>query len=147
MILLFISTAVSSCDAGLKDSHSEDSCGIEHAITVTGTASDKETGLPVAQIRIIIQASENGMDADNKPRETTYTNLDGQFSITMSGFRNPTAFKITAEDPNGIYDSATHEIPLITWNYDYSTSGGTFYLNKCDFHLSHATASESSPQF
>ncbi len=138
MLLLF-ATAVLSCDAGILKEASTTPTEDGYSITVTGTASDIESKLPIEEIRITLKAMEQA--ADGKTRESemsAYTDNSGKFAIVMSGFRSPTSFTIYAEDPQNIYQKATHEIPLVTWGYDYSYSGGTFFVNGCDFHLKRA---------
>ncbi len=126
LMLLLSVTAALSCD---KERMPE-----ECAITVTGTASDIITNLPIKEIKLTMYALENG-NYEKISIQTAYTDYDGRFIIEMSGFRSPTSFTIKAEDPNGVYGISTHEIPLVTWSSSYNISQGTFYVNECDFYM------------
>ncbi len=130
--LLLFATAVLSCS--VKDF--DKIPGEELSITVTGTASDIDTGLPVEEIKITLHSSEDVVENDKVISEkSVYTDNDGKFTIMMSGFSEPSSFTITAEDSNGIYESDIHEIPLVTWESEYNVSGGMFFVNGCDFYL------------
>ncbi len=135
-ILLLSATAVLSCSAGPMDMN--DISGKERSITITGTASDIDTGRPIQDIRLTMYALENDEDDNKFSTENTSTDNSGKFIIKMTGFKNPTSFMIRAEDPNGIYETGTHEIPLVKWSSSYNVSHGTFYVNGCDFHLKRA---------
>ncbi len=135
LVLLLSSTAVLSCSVGMVNDPAL-APGMDLSITVTGTASDIDTNWPLEEIRIILHAEEaisNGTEL--LIDKTTYTDNNGRFSITMEGFRSPTSFTISADDPNGVYGGAQIKIPLVTWDFDYNISGGTFYVNDCNFHL------------
>ncbi len=139
ILLLLLATAVLSCSVGLSfemDMNPPENHGNPFSLTVSGTASDVSTSLPLEEIKITLHAAEPVSENDEYIYKTSaYTNNKGKFSIKMDGFTHPTSFYITAEDPNGIYDSAKHEIPLVSWDSNYNMSDNVFFINGCDFFL------------
>ncbi len=135
-MLLLSATAVLSCSVGIMNEPAMNPGAMEQYITVTGSASDIETGSPIEEIKITLHASENFADGQSfLTYKSSYTDNNGKFSINMGPFTSATSFTLSAEDPNGIYERATHDIPLVTWDFDYNISEGTFFVNGCDFHL------------
>ncbi len=133
LMLLLSATAVLSCDVGMN--HDMNMNGGAHTITVIGTASDIDTGKAIEEIKITLNASEEGNNPANK---SAYTDNQGKYTISMSGFTKPAKFTITAEDPKGIYGSSTHEISLVKWDFTYSSEDGNFFVNGEDFYLKKA---------
>ncbi len=143
LMLLLFATAVLSCSVNMaydRDPAPElpesDYAGFQ--IMVTGTVADRDSSpaTPLEEIRITLKATENSNDGQPKvSTKTAYTDNKGKFTINMSGFLNPTAFTVTAEDMKGIYETGTHNIPLVTWENNYNMYGATFFVNGCDFHL------------
>ncbi len=135
-MLLLSATAVLSCSVGMLNEPEMNPGPMEQYITVTGSASDIETGEPIEEVKITLHAAEKFTDDSSfLTYKTTYTDNSGNFSINMGPFMSAASFTISAEDPNGVYENATHEIPLVTWDFDYNISEGTFFVNGCDFHL------------
>ncbi len=134
MVLLLAATAVLSCSAEMGPL--EDSDNKEFSITVTGAVSDLETNKPIRDIQITMYALESNDDESKLTISHESTDESGNFTINMTGFRNPASFTIKAEDPDGIYESSTHEIPLVKWTSSYNVSRGTLYVNDCNFYLS-----------
>lgn len=107
-----------------------------YSLIISGSASDIESSLPIEEIKITLTATEiSEKGKATEIEKTSYTGSDGLFTLKAEGFTNPVSIILTAEDPNGKYDAATHEIPLISWDSSYNMSGNSFYINDCDFHL------------
>ncbi len=136
MLLLF-ATAVLSCSVIMNDAMAPGTD--ELSVTVTGTASDIVSGVPIEEIKIILHCSDEVVEKDEPIIEkSAYTDDSGKYSIRMSGFSKPVSFLVIAEDPNGVYEPSVLEIPLVDWDSDYSVENGTFFVNGCDFHLKKA---------
>lgn len=137
LILLLSSTAVLSCS--MEQVHLGESLAQEgnaFVLVISGSASDLESSLPIEEIRIVLKATEKAMDGTGTVYEkSAYTDNKGMFTMQADGFCNPISVTLTAEDPNGRYESATHEIPMITWESSYNMTGNTFYINDCSFYL------------
>ncbi len=128
MLLLLCATAALSCSAGLEFDMSD--AKIERSITVIGTASDIDTKKPIEEIKVTLHPAHSDIES-----KSSYTDNQGKFTITIDGFTKPTSFTISAEDPKGIYESSTHEISLVTWDLNYSSPDGNFFVNEEHFYL------------
>ena len=136
LILLLSATAVLSCSEDLTEDLYNPSYKEGYAVVISGTASDMDTSLPIEEIRITLKATEElGNDRMKSYEKSSYTDNNGVFTMEVEGFTNPISVKLTAEDPNGIYQSATHEIPMISWESSYNMEGNRFYVNECSFYL------------
>lgn len=137
LILLLASTAVLSCstapDMALPDKDMANGAGL----VISGIVADMEDGSPLEEIKLTLHAAEiSGSDATTIfDKAIVYTDNNGLYTFKAEGFMNPISCIIIAEDPNGVYASANHEIPLISWDSSYNMTGGIFYINECDFHL------------
>ncbi len=144
LLLLLSATAVLSCSDGLMQKeelppYTEPGMDdFDYKIVVTGTASDFDTNppMPLEEIKIILKACEQRSENYTiRTDKTAYTDNNGKFAVSMSGFKGPTSFTVNAEDPHGIYQGATHEISTITWENNYNVTDGVFYVNGCDLYL------------
>jgi len=108
----------------------------DYNLLISGSASDKETSIPIEEIKITLTATEKTPDGRTTHHEkSAYTDNDGVFTLKINGFKGHVTAVLTADDPNGKYKSATHEIPLITWDSSYNMSGNDFFINDCSFYL------------
>lgn len=137
LILLLASTAVLSCSAGMvNELETPKEATGRYKLVISGSVSDMESALPLEDIRIVMRSVEKTDDANPKEYSyTAYTDNKGTFTINIGGFNNPVSVELEAEDPNGMYNPARHDIPLITWDSDYNMAGGTFFINDCNFYL------------
>lgn len=135
-MLLLPATAALSCSDSLTEDLLPPSDQVRYEVVISGTASDMDTSLPIEEIRITLNATEKLGNGKKKSYEkSSYTDNNGVFTMEVEGFTNPISVKLTAEDPNGIYQSATHEIPMISWESSYNMAGNRFYVNECSFYL------------
>lgn len=139
LILLLASTAVLSCSPGMveeiEDLKSQTN-PYGYNLLISGSASDKDTSLPIEEIKITLTATEKTADGRTiSHKKSAYTDNEGVFTLKINGFRGHVTAVLTAEDPNGNYKSATHEIPLITWDSSYNMSDNDFFINDCSFYL------------
>lgn len=137
LILLLASTAVLSCSIGMvneiENVHGQT---YSYKLVISGSVSDMESAEPLEDIRIVMRAVEK--TDGTSPEEHTYTaysDSKGTFTINIGGFDNPVSVELEANDPDGIYKPAKHEIPLITWDSSYNMNGDTFFINDCNFYL------------
>lgn len=108
----------------------------DYSLLISGSVSDMDTSLPIEEIKITLSATEKTADGKtNSHEKSAYTDNEGVFTMKISGFNGHVTAVLTAEDPNGKYKSATHEIPLITWDSSYNMSGNDFFINDCSFYL------------
>lgn len=136
LILLLSATAVLSCSEYLKADLDDPSDKEGYAVVISGTASDMDTSIPIEEIRITLKATEKLGNGKKKSYEkSSYTDNNGVFTIEVEGFMNSISVDLKAEDPNGIYQSATHEIPMISWDSSYNMAGNRFFVNECSFYL------------
>lgn len=139
MILLLVSTAVLSCSKAandIEDIQCSTRPGEPYSLVISGSASDKDSSLPLEEIKITLTAVEKpAKGRETSLEKTSYTGSNGLFTLKADGFRNPVSIVLTAEDPNGRYKTATHEIPLITWDSSYNMDGNSFFINECNFYL------------
>lgn len=139
LILLLASTAVLSCSPGMVEEIEElkgQTNSNEYNLLISGSASDMDTSLPIEEIKITLTATEKTADGRTTSHEkSAYTDNEGVFTLKINGFKGHVTAVLTAEDPNGNYKSATHEIPLITWDSSYNMSGNDFFINDCSFYL------------
>ncbi len=133
LVLLLSSTAVLSCanELAFEEGPSGQESSMFFTLTISGTVSDTETGTPLEDIKINIEAFRNMTTVYNK---TAYSDNNGRFVITFDGYRKPSSINATAEDQKGIYQPGNHEI-LIQWDSLYNIEDGIFYINDCDFYL------------
>ena len=136
LIYLLLAFIMQSCSAGPDGIYDSDWC------IVQGLVTDME-GKPIEKIRITI-----GSSLSRTPL-TSYTSSDGTFicelPYTATGENMILAIvldDIDAEDNGGCFESRHDQITVIE-------DGNTSYPIVIDlpvYRLSHATASESSPQ-
>lgn len=137
LILLLASTAVLSCSAGiLNETDAPQSQTGSFKLVISGSVSDMESAAPLEDIRIVMRSVEKigGINLEEQTY-TAYSDSKGTFTINMGGFDNPVSVELEANDTDGIYKPAKHEIPLITWDSSYNMNGDTFFINDCNFYL------------
>lgn len=142
VILLLSATAVLSCSVINAEPGSPDivpDADGTWGLVISGTASDKNEAFPLEEMKITLHTAAISEDAEEVLfTKTVYTDNRGGFTLEARGFTTPISCIIKAEDPNGIYASHTHEIPLITWDSSYNMMAGVYYINDCDFYLEKA---------
>lgn len=135
IMLLSITTAALSCS---MESPANTDLPNEnfYTVVVSGTASDKGNGTPLKGIRIRLHAAEIVSGSDGEVRTTTiYTDERGYFTLTADGFTRPISCTITAEDSNGIYGFARHDLNISWSGTSFDEYTGYFYVNDCDFYM------------
>lgn len=142
VILLLSATAVLSCSASDAEPSSPDIAPDTDGtwgLVISGTASDKNEAFPLEGMKITLHTAAITEDAEDELfTKTVYTGNRGGFTLEAKGFTTPISCIIMAEDPDGVYASYTHEIPLITWDSSYNMMAGVYYINDCDFYLEKA---------
>ena len=132
-MLLSVSTAALSCSVDSGSGIHADQ--YEHSLTmvISGTASDRDSGSPLTDIKICLYASE--MVTGKKDTTTVYTDERGYFIIKAEGFSRPVTCTIIAEDKTGEYEAGRQDLN-ISWNgTSFDEYTGYFYVNDCDFYL------------
>ncbi len=131
-ILLLSATAVLSCSAAFDIESSYDA---GYPLEISGTVTDADTGAPLEEIRINVQAIHQETVLHTK---TVYTGDNGKFTVFLAfdNFEDPTIFVATAGDKDGKYRTGRHEM-IISRNAVYNIDKGVFYIS-CDFHLQKA---------
>ena len=75
------------------------------------------------------------MDSAPMIMETVYSNSKGEFSILTEGADTDLFCIVTAEDPNGVYESQTRQI-LVSWEgVSFDRLSNTYVVNDCSFVL------------
>lgn len=107
-----------------------------YSLVISGTASDLDSGLPLEEVKITLLSKETLPKGKILYTEkSAYTDNNGMFKLQADNFHFTISVTVTAEDPNGNYMNATHEVQQISWDSSYNMHGGTFYINDCNFHL------------
>lgn len=132
-ILLLSATAVLSCSAEMDMPGDVVPVG---AIEVSGAVVDSSTGTPLDEIRITLTTSESNAHENAVLVKTAYTGSNGLFTIMADGFEGRTSCILIAEDPEGIYESASQTVN-ITWSVN-NVHQGIFYVNDVNFYLEKA---------
>ena len=134
--LLSVATAVLSCSVGAYDvmPDMEDVPGGK-MISVTGTVCDLG-GQALEDVAITFKSYlKNDMDAAPISTETVYSNSKGEFLILAGGEDADLFCLVTAEDPDGVYESQTCQI-LVSWEgVSFDRSSNTYIINDCNFVL------------
>ena len=134
--LLSVATAVLSCSVGVFDAMPDMEGALpEKMISITGAVCSQD-GQVLEDIAITFRSYlQNDMDADPIVTETVYSNSKGEFSILKEGADADLYCIVTAEDPNGVFESQTRQI-LVSWEgVSFDRLSNTYVVNDCNFVL------------
>ena len=134
--LLSVATAVLSCSAGNYEYY-PDPAGPkpERSILITGSVCDKG-GQALKNISIAFKSYPQ-QDADANPisTETVYSSSNGEFSIHAEGADMDLICILTADDPEGIYESQNLQV-FVSWKgVSFEERTQTYIVNDCNFAL------------
>lgn len=132
IILLLATTAVLSCSTGFQMDVPADTAGIE----ISGAVTDGETGEPLDEIKITLTTAQRQDIHTGNILKTAYTDNHGTFTIMAEGADGLRSCILIAEDPDGIYETASQTVN-ITWS-ESNMSQGIFYVNDIIFYLEKA---------
>ncbi|MBQ9723065.1 MAG: radical SAM-associated putative lipoprotein [Bacteroidales bacterium] len=132
LILLLATTAVLSCSVGFPMEVPAETSGIE----ITGAVTDGKTGEPLDEIKITLTTTERLDIQIGTVLKTAYTDNNGTFTIMAEGVKGLTSCVLIAEDPDGIYETAS-QVVNITWS-ESNMLQGIFYVNDIIFYLEKA---------
>lgn len=136
IMLLSILVAALSCSIGPDAEPGPAEYEGTYTVVVSGTASDKETTLPLEGIKITLHAAEPIIDGQGEVRTTTaYTDNRGRFMLTAEGFTREISCTITSDDLTGRYGYGRQDINISWSGPSYDKHTGVFYVNDCDFYL------------
>lgn len=137
MMLLSVSMAASSCSKGVFDDHNNlDKFQNNLTLVISGTATDKSDGTPLEGIRIRLYAAEEIENGEGIAKtETTYTDSQGQFTISAGGFSRPITCTLTAEDPNETYDNQKQDLNISWSGTSFNHYNGHFSVKDCNFFM------------
>ena len=134
--LLSVATAVLSCSVGVYDALPDMEGALpEKMISITGAVCSQD-GQVLEDIAITFRSYlQNDMDAAPIATETVYSNSRGEFSIQIEGADADLYCIVTAEDPNGVFESQTRQI-LVSWEgVSFDRLSNTYVVNDCNFVL------------
>lgn len=134
--LLSVATAVPSCSVGAYDMMPDmEGVGEGKRISITGSVYSLD-GMPLEDMSITFKSYlQDDMDSAPMIMETVYSNSKGEFSILTKGADTDLFCIVTAEDPNGVYESQTRQI-LVSWEgVSFDRLSNTYVVNDCSFVL------------
>lgn len=134
--LLSVATAVLSCSVGAYDMMPDmEGVGEGKRIAITGSVYSLD-GMPLEDMSITFKSYlQDDMDSAPMIMETVYSNSKGEFSILTKGADTDLFCIVTAEDPNGVYESQTRQI-LVSWEgVSFDRLSNTYVVNDCSFVL------------
>lgn len=133
--LLSVATAVLSCSVGDYVRTDMENALPEKSILITGSVCNLD-GQALEDIAITFKAyPKDDVTAAPVSTETAYSNSKGTFSIMADGADMDLSCIVTAEDPDGIYESQNKQI-FVSWkgvSFDEMTN--TYIVNDCSFVL------------
>ena len=135
--LLSVATAVLSCSIEPNvDLVDMEGTAPRKSILITGTVINME-GKALEDIAINFKAyPKDNADAAPVSTETAYSNSKGIFSIMADGAEMELLCIVTAEDPDGIYESQNQQI-FVSWKgVSYDQTSNQYIKNDCNFVLS-----------
>ena len=105
----------------------------EGTVIITGIVSDKDSGAPLKDIKILYEAySTRGKLIDTK---TVYSSGDGTYTIENGGYTAEINCTLKAADSDNIYSAGEIELN-VDWNGSpFNKEAGTFIVNNCNFYL------------
>lgn len=135
--LLSVTTAVLSCSKESFDVMPDMEDGVLPAksILITGSVSNME-GQVLEDIKITFEAyPKDDVNAAPISTETAYSNSKGTFSIMADGADMDLICSVSAEDPDGLYESLSKQI-FISWKgVSFDASNNLYIVNDCSFVL------------
>ena len=135
--LLSVATAVLSCSKESFDVMPDMEDGVLPAksILITGSVSNME-GQALEDIKITFKAyPKDDVNAAPISTETSYSNSKGTFSIMADGADMDLICSVSAEDPDGLYESLSKQI-FISWKgVSFDASNNLYIVNDCSFVL------------
>lgn len=131
IMLLSVTMAALSCSKELPSEHYG-----SYTIVVSGTASDIADGTPLQNIEIHLYTAELLAGEEVKiSTSQVHTDINGLFTLILTGFSEPISCKITASDPNSVYSTAQQELRIPWSGPSFDIYTGYFYVNDCDFYM------------
>lgn len=105
----------------------------EGTAIISGIVSDKGTGIPLKEIKIIYEAYDlRGRLIDTK---TSYSSGEGIYTIEAAGYTSAINCTLTASGTDNGYSESRIELS-IDWNGpSYNSAEGSFVVNDCNFFL------------
>jgi hypothetical protein len=105
----------------------------EGTAIISGIVSDKGTGAPLKEIKIIYEAYDlRGRLIDTK---TSYSSGEGIYTIEATGYTSAINCTLTASGTDNGYSESRIELS-IDWNGpSYNSAEGSFVVNDCNFFL------------
>lgn len=105
----------------------------EGTVIITGVISDKDTGAPLKDIKILYEAySLKGKLIDTK---TVYSSGDGTYAIENGGYISEINCILKAADSGNIYSAGEIELN-VDWNGSpFNKETSSFIVNNCNFYL------------
>ena len=105
----------------------------EGTAIISGIVSDKGTGIPLKEIKIIYAAYDlRGRLIDTK---TSYSSGEGIYTIEAAGYTSAINCTLTASGTDNGYSESRIELS-IDWNGpSYNSAEGSFVANDCNFFL------------
>ena len=134
--LLSVATAVLSCSVGIYDTMSDmEGELLAKRISITGSVCSRD-GQLLEDVAITFKSYiQNDIEAAPINTETVYSNSKGEFSILSEGADVDLFCIVTAEDPNGVYESQTCKI-VVSWEgVSFDRLSNTYVVNDCNFVL------------
>ena len=134
--LLSVATAVPSCSVGVYDAMPDMEGALpEKMISITGAVCSHD-GKLLEDVAITFKSYiQNDIEAAPINTETVYSNSKGEFSILSEGADVDLFCIVTAEDPNGVYESQTCKI-VVSWEgVSFDRLSNTYVVNDCNFVL------------
>ncbi len=105
----------------------------EGTIIISGVISDKETGTPLKDIKVIYEAySIKGRLIATK---TAYTSGEGIYTIESEGYTSEVNCTVAAEGEEKGYSQSKTELHIDWSGSTFSTEQNAFYVNDCNFYL------------
>lgn len=126
--ILLLALSVTSC---MKDHYSM--LAGEGTIIISGVISDKETGMPLKDIKVVYEAcSPKGSLIVTK---TAYTSDQGIYTIESEGYTTEVNCTVTAEGAEKGYSQSMTDLHIDWSGSTFSVEKNTFYVNDCNFYL------------
>ena len=134
--LLSVATAVLSCSIEPNvDIVDMESAAPRKSILITGSVFNMD-GQSLEDIAITFKAyPKDDVNAAPISTETAYSNSKGTFSIMAEGADMELLCIVTAEDPDGIYESQNQQI-FVSWKgVSFDETANQYIVNDCSFVL------------